>query len=46
MALDVARTEGTVEVTALLSTVNADADRVADLVGAANARRVYRLDTP
>ena len=29
MALDVARTEGTVEVTALLSTVNADADRVA-----------------
>jgi predicted TIM-barrel fold metal-dependent hydrolase len=24
----------------------ADADRVADLVGAANARRVYRLDTP
>jgi len=29
MALDVARSEGTVEVTALLSTVNADADRVA-----------------
>jgi hypothetical protein len=24
----------------------ADAERVADLVGAANARRVYRLDAP